>query len=164
MSGQHGHVATEDVRMLAENDWETTDYWATEGSLGRRFLVGRAPPDGVIKDEYSLCTGVLFQDVLDLCIVSRLDLVLVCKVILDAGVVDELEPAEVKTERIALSSSVTNDYRTRVLADVGPWDACGRFVDIVVRRLGIKRSMVVEGRLDVAGGEHWDGHCEEGVD
>jgi len=127
-------------------------HWATEGTLERPFLVGR-PPDGVIKDEHSLGAGVLFQDLLDLCIIRRLDLVLVYKVCLDAGRVDELEPALVETERIALSSSVMNDHRTGVLADVGLWDACGRVVDIVVRRLGVESSMVVEGRLDVAGCE-----------
>lgn len=164
MSDRHGHVATERVRMLADNHWETTDHWATERSLGGPLLVGRAPPDGVIKDEYSLAAGVLLQNVLDLCIVSRLDLVLVCKVFLDAGMVDELEPAEVEAECIAPFSSVMNDYRTRVLPNVGPWDACGRLVDIVVRRLGVKRGVIVEGRLDVARGEHWEGHCEEGVD
>lgn len=135
MSGQHGHVATEDVRMLAENDWETTDYWATEGSLGRRFLVGRAPPDGVIKDEDPLGAGILFEDVLDLCIVCRFDPVVVGKVFFGAGVVDKLEPADVETQGVSLSPSVMNDYRASVLANIGPWDTCGGVVDVVVRML-----------------------------
>lgn len=57
------------VRMLAENYRGTTDHWATEWSLGKPPLVNGAPPDGVIENEDSLGTGVLLQDVLDLCIV-----------------------------------------------------------------------------------------------
>lgn len=49
---------------------DTIDYKATEQSLGRHVLVGRAPPDGVIKDEDSLGANLLFQDVFDLRIVN----------------------------------------------------------------------------------------------
>lgn len=76
---------------------------------------------------------------------------------------DELEPADVETQCIALSSSIMDDHRASVLADVGLWNARGRLVDIVVRKLSVKRSVIVEGRLDVAGSEHLDGHREAGM-
>lgn len=124
------------------------------------MLVGRATPDSVIEDKHSLGASVLFDNVLDLWIVDRLDLVLVDKVFLDAGIVHELESADVETQCVALSSGVMNDYRANVLSKIGLWDACGRVVDIVVRGLAVKRSIVVEGALDVTGSEHLDGHCE----
>lgn len=114
----------------------------------------------MVKDEDSFGTSVLFEDLFDLWIVDRLDLVLVDKVFLDAGMVDELEPADVEAQTVALSSSVMDDYRARVLADVGLCDACRGGVDVVVRRLGIERSIIVEGRLDVAGSKYLDGHCQ----
>ena len=138
---------------------DTTYHWGAERSFGRHFVFSRAPPDGVIKDEDSLSTGMLFENLLDLCIVSRLDLVLVDKVFLCAGIVDELEPAGVEAQCIALSSGVMSDYRANVLADVGPRNACGGLVDIVIRGLGVEGFIVVEGGLDVTGSEHLDGHC-----
>jgi len=130
-------------------DMNTFD-WATRRRLGRHLLVSGIPPDGMVKDEDSLCAGMFLQDFLHLCVVHRLDLVLIRKVFLNARMVDELEPADVETQSIFLSSCVMDDNCPAILAHVGPCYVWGRFVDIVVRGVVVERSVIVESRVDVA--------------